>query len=134
MKRLARHFVRDARGAGALEFAIIAPVLIAVLLGGLTAGMALYSGAAVRNAVQRASRVLIYAPSTSAATVKAVAVAQLVNVPVTNLNLTITQEQITTAAAIKRVTWTYNYAVSVPFLPAKTFTFDSSLVVPMAPT
>jgi hypothetical protein len=55
-------------------------------------------------------------------------------VPVTNLTVTVAQEQVTTAEAIKRVSWTYNYAVTIPFLPAKTFTFDSSLVVPMAPT
>ena len=96
--------------------------------------MSLYNGAAVRNAIQRASRVLIYSPGTSADSIKSVATAMLVNVPVTNLTVSIAQEQVTAAESVKRVSWTYSSAVSIPFLPAKTFTFDSSLVVPMAPT
>jgi Flp pilus assembly protein TadG len=129
-----RRFADDRSGATILEFAIVAPVLIAMLIGVFNVGFAMYAGAAVRNAVQRSSRALMMTPTTTAATIKTSAQALLVDVPVNNLAVTVTTETVTASMQIKRVTWTYDYALWVPFASNSTLSFGSSMVVPMAPT
>jgi len=134
VKAWLRRFSDDGRGATMLEFAIVAPVLIAMLVGVFNVGFAMYAGAAVRNAIQRSSRVLMMTPTTTAATIKTSAQALLVDVPVNNLAVTVTTETVTASMQIKRVTWTYDYALWVPFASNSTLSFGSSMVVPMAPT
>jgi Flp pilus assembly protein TadG len=129
-----RHFTDDRSGATILEFAIVAPVLIAMLVGVFNVGFAMYAGAAVRNAIQRSSRALMMTPTTTAATIKTSAQALLVDVPVNNLAVTVTTETVTASMQIKRVSWTYDYALWVPFADNSTLSFGSSMVVPMAPT
>lgn len=128
-----RRLGADRSGATAVEFALVSPALILCLIGVFNLGLALYSGAAVRNAVQRASRALIANPSTPAATLRASAVAMLVNVPAQNLTITVTQETVG-QAIVKRVSWTYSYPVAIPFAPERTFSFDSSLLAPLPPS
>ncbi len=133
MNGLGRRFAGDRSGATILEFAIVAPVLIAMLVGVFNVGFAMYCGAAVRNAIQRSSRILILTPTTTAATVNANAQALLVDVPVNNLAVTITTETVSSTMQVKRVSWTYDYALWVPFASGSTLSFGSSMVVPMVP-
>lgn len=134
MTAFGRRFAGDRQGATILEFAIIAPILIAMLIGIFNLGYAMYCGAAVRNAIQRSSRALILTPTTTAATISTAAQALLVDVPVNNLAVTVTTETVTSTMQIKRVTWTYDYALWVPFASSSTLSFGSSMVVPMVPT
>lgn len=132
--RVFRRLAGDRRGTTALEFAIIAPVFLALVIGVVNFGYASYCGAAVRSAVQRASRQLIITPTTSAATLKTSALALLVDVPVENLTVTVSTETVSTSESIKRVSWTYDYLLWLPLLSDQTLDFNSSIVVPMAPT
>jgi len=134
MNPLRQGFARQTSGAAALEFAIVAPVLIAMLIGIFNLGYAMYCGAAVRNAVQRASRVLVMTPTTTGATISASAQALLVNVPVNDLNVSVTTETVSSTVQVERVSWTYHYVLSVPFATDSTLNFSSSMVVPMVPT
>jgi Flp pilus assembly protein TadG len=129
MRGYLARFRRDRSGATVLEFAIVSPVLFVFLFGIFNVGVAFYSGAAVRNAVQRASRTLIANPDTTASQLKSSAQAMLVNVPVQSLTLSITQETVG-AATLQRVNWTYRYPVSIPLIPDQVFDFSSSLIVP----
>ncbi len=125
---------RDRSGATALEFSILAPALLMMLYGVFDVGFALYCGSAVRSAVQTASRSLITNSATSASTIKNTAQGLLVSVPVNNLALTVTQETASSTETVQRVSWTYKYGLSIPFVPDQWLVFDSSLIVPMAPT
>jgi len=129
-----KHLAGDRSGATALEFAIVAPVFIALLLGVFNFGYALYCGAAVRHAIQQSSRTLMFNPSTTAAVLKSTAVGKLVAVPVNNLAITIVTETITANEQIKRVNWTYDYMVYVPGMPSQSLQMGSSLVVPLPPS
>jgi Flp pilus assembly protein TadG len=133
MTAFGRRFAGDRQGATMLEFAIVAPVLIAMLFGVFNIGYAIYCGAAVRNAIQRSSRVLVMTPATAAATIQSNAQALLVDVPVNNLGVTVTTETVTTAMQVQRVTWTYDYSLWVPFASGASMSFGSSMVVPMTP-
>lgn len=134
MRRLLRRLTRDRRGATALEFAIVAPVFIAMVFGVFNLGYALYCGAAVRHAIQESSRLLMFDPNTTASTFKTAVVSKLVNVPVTNLRIAITDETVKQTQHLKRVTWTYNYMVYAPFITSKAFEMGSSVTVPTLAT
>lgn len=134
MTGFGRRFAGDRGGATILEFAIIAPILVAMLIGIFNLGYAMYCGAAVRNAIQRSSRALMMTPTTTAATISTSAQALLVDVPVNNLAVTVTTETVSTTMQVKRVSWTYDYALWVPFATSSTLSFGSSMVVPMVPT
>jgi len=122
--------IKNQGGAAALEFAIAGPVLVALLVGLGNVGLALYSGSTVRSAVQRASRLIVTNPSTTALAIENQAKTLMLNAPVYDFHVTLTSVTIS-GQAMKQVAWTYTYPVGAPFLPEKTFTFSSSLL--MAP-
>lgn len=127
---LLKGFGREQSGATALEFAIVFPAVAMLLFGTFNVGMAFYSGAAVRSAVQRASRTLILNPNTSASDLRTTALDLMVSVPVQDFAVVVTQETISTAT-VKRVSWTYNYPLSLPLVPTNMLGFSSSLVTPI---
>lgn len=131
--RAFRALIRDARGATALEFAMVSPVLIAMLIGVFNLGYALYCGAAVRHAVQQSSRALLFDPNISASAFKVTVASKLDGVPVANLNIAIGSETVNQTQSLKRVTWTYDYMVCAPFMPSEELEMGSSLIVPLPP-
>lgn len=126
-----RGFGRDRSGATALEFALVSPILIMGLIGVFNIGYSVYCGGTVRNAIERSSRSLILNPATPAATIEADAMDMLVAVPVDDLNVTITTEQIATDVQVRRVRWTYDFLLSVPLMSDTSISMGSSLVVPV---
>lgn len=52
----ARHLLQDQTGATAVEFAMIAPVLLIMLMGIYDVGYQLYAGAVLQGAIQKAGR------------------------------------------------------------------------------
>ncbi len=122
---------RGDSGAAALEFAMLAPVLLALLFGVFELGWALHCGASVRYAIERSSRALITDPNTTASALQSAAQARLSGLPVSNLEISITKETVGTGQ-IARVSWRYNYNMALPYVPDTTITFDSSMVVPIS--
>lgn len=118
-------------GAAALEFALLAPVLLALLFGVFELGWALHCGATVRYAIERSSRALITDPTTTANAIKTAAQARLTGLPVSNLEVSVANETIGTGQ-IARVSWRYNYNMALPYVPSTIITFDSSMVVPIS--
>jgi Flp pilus assembly protein TadG len=125
--------LRDIGGATALEFAMVAPVLIVLLIGVFNLGYALYCGAAVRHAVQQSSRALLFDPNITASAFKATVTSKLDGIPVANLTVAIGSESVTQTQQLKRITWTYDYMVCAPFMPSEELAMGSSLTVPLPP-
>jgi Flp pilus assembly protein TadG len=117
-------------GAAALEFALLAPVLFAMLFGTYELGWALHCGATVRYAIERASRALILDKTTTADAIQTAALTHLAGLPISSLHITLNPETVS-GEQIVRVSWQYNYTMSLPYVPSALFTFDSSMVVPL---
>jgi Flp pilus assembly protein TadG len=130
IRRRRAGFWRNASGAGALEFALVSPILFALFFGTFNLGYALYCGAAVRNAVQRASRSLVATPSMSASSLQSLALTKLTNVPANDFAVSLATETDGTAAGVYRVSWTYHYSLSAYIIPTMTLSMGSSLIVP----
>jgi Flp pilus assembly pilin Flp len=129
-RALVHRLVADRAGAGAVEFAIVAPLLFALLFACLELGWAIQCGSSVRTEVQQAARGLIINPGMSAADLKKKVEQRLQGLPITGFDLSVAEEWINGNARVQRVTWTYEYAMAMPLVPAVVFNFDSSVVVP----
>ena len=71
-----RVLLKQERGAGALEFALAAPVLFTILIGATQVGTMFYANAGVQNAVAEGARVASIFPLPSDEEIKAAITAQ----------------------------------------------------------
>jgi Flp pilus assembly protein TadG len=69
-RRFVRDAARDTSGATAVEFAMISPVLILAIVGGIQMAWTLHRAATVRWALEKNARNLMLNPSESADTLK----------------------------------------------------------------
>jgi Flp pilus assembly protein TadG len=118
-------------GAAAVELALVLPVFVAFVFGIFNLGWAMYCGAEVRHAVERSTRLLIKDPTTSASTIQTNVRAQLKSATPSAVTLSKTTTAVGTGGGIAKLSWTYAYTVTAPFINSKTFHFDSSMVVPL---
>jgi len=118
-------------GTAAVETALVLPVFLAFVFGTLNLGWALFCGAEVRHAVERSSRLLIKDPTTSAATIQTAVRAQLSAATPSAVTLTKSTTAVGSGGGVATLSWTYAYSVEAPFIKTTTFTFDSSMAVPL---
>ena len=117
-------------GAAALETALVSPLFIALVLGTLYVGWALYCGAEVRHAVERSTRLVIQNPDVDEATLEAAVHEQLNAADPDDVTVTLTTHTVGTNGEVARLAWTYGYTIDAPFIDPVTIDFDSSIIVP----
>jgi Flp pilus assembly protein TadG len=81
--------------------------------------------------VERSSRLLIKDPTTSAETIQTAVRAQLSAATPSAVTLTKTTTAVGSGGGVATLSWTYAYSVEAPFIKTTTFTFDSSMAVPL---
>lgn len=124
--------LRDCQsGATALELALVMPAFVALVFGIFNYGWALYCGAEVGYAVQRASRLLIADRDTSVTDLRTAVAAKLSGAKIDDVALTLANETIGASTEVARISWTYRYAIHTPFLSDTVLNFDSSLLTPL---
>lgn len=72
MRNVLLKLARDVRGASIVEFALVAPILIALLIGGMNIGIYLFAQNSVDNAVEAAARDAAIYPTPSDSDLKAI--------------------------------------------------------------
>lgn len=119
-------------GAAALETALVMPVFMTLVIGILNLGWALYCGAEVRHAVERATRLLILDPDATEATIEAAVLDDLDGADPDDVGFTMVTEEVgDTGGAVARLEWTYGYTIEAPFVRPIILDFGSSMVVPL---
>lgn len=125
--RMLRLFARCRRGASAVEFGILAPVLFAMLLGVEEVGRALWIRSALQFAVEETARYALANTSASDSTLQSYAAAKATDVSgVSSANFTISSPT-SGGYTYKLIVGTYAFeplAATVP-LPAVTITVQS---------
>lgn len=124
-------FRRDVAGATAVELALVMPLFVTLVFGVFNYGWALYCGAEVRYAVQRASRILIADPDATVVDLRAAVETRLNGADIDDVTLTLATETFGASTQVARISWTYAYTVETPFLDDAVLTFDSSLLTPL---
>ena len=128
-----RRLLRDVSGATALEFAVISPVLIMMLLGGFQLGWALHCAASVRWSLETSARNLMIDPAETAATLKSAMMSALsgrTNVNSSALSVSIAQDTSNPASKMLVATSTYTTTLVIPFVTDTPLTFTSVTSVP----
>ncbi|MCR9266205.1 MAG: pilus assembly protein [Alphaproteobacteria bacterium] len=126
-----RRFGRDRSGAGALEFALISPALIFLIIGVIQISLALYKGSTVQWIAERAVRTAMIDASVDAA-----ALTQLIESDLAEMGEDL-QVQVafqiddTGAVPIGRIQVDYAYPVALPLVETFYATFSVDSVVPM---
>ena len=117
-------------GAAALETALVMPLFVAMVLGTLYTGWALYCGAEVRHAVERSTRLVIETPTIDQETLQTAVRDQLRAADADDVTITLTTHTVGTDGEVARLGWRYRYNIDAPFIDPLTINFDSSIIVP----
>ena len=118
-------------GATALEFALISPALIMLLVGGVQLGWALHCAATVRWSLETSARNLMMNPTESADTLKSAMVSLLSGkATAQDLTVTITRDTSNAAATQLVATSVYSTNLVIPFVTTTPLSFTSSTKVP----
>jgi len=126
-----RNRLADDRGASAVEFALLAPMLLIFLFGIFQLGLALHYGANVRWALENNARTLLLTPDTTQTQLKTAMLANLSDVPNTgSLAVTLTTDNTDPSAKMLKATSAYTYPLSIPMLPSVDLTFNANVTVP----
>jgi len=125
-----RRFARDASGATAVEFALISPILVFLIVGAVQLAWTLHCAATVRWALETNARNLMMHPSESADTLKTAMLNSLAGkASAQDLAVTITQDS-TGPNTLLVATSTFQSTFSVPFVHDSQLTFTAVTKVP----
>lgn len=111
--RLLHGLVRDCRGVGVLEFALVAPVLLGMLIAIPTLGILFYAQAGLRSTVEDAARYATTWPKPSEADIQARIAAKRFGMDPANI---VAPTVTFTSATPSYVTITMGYNLTVNFL------------------
>jgi Flp pilus assembly protein TadG len=119
----------DASGASALEFGMIAPLLIILLFGVFQIGWALHCASSVRYALEESARSLSIDQDITAAEVETAMRSRLDDFADPEISVTISEDTSTAGLHITNLHATYVHALEAPLLPAWELRFQSVAAV-----
>lgn len=132
-RRLGR-LARDRRGTSAVEFAILAPALFALLFGTIQLGWALHCNQSVDWAVQTATRQLVATPSLTQAQLQSQVQSLLSHVADSSeVTVALNEDPPGASPQLARVSATYVHTIGVPFLPTFNYTYSTSSAAVLNP-
>jgi hypothetical protein len=126
----ANRLAREEGGAAAVEFAMIAPPLFAMILGILALGMAYYEGATIQWSLERGLRTAMVYPDTTAEAIEAAMQEELalIGSPDVDFSYEIDDDGEVPLAIVRA---DYVIPIRVPFLPDVSLRFTAENVAPV---
>ncbi len=124
-----RRFAGNDSGASAVEFGMIAPLLIIVLFGIFQIGWALHCASSVSYALDESARALSIDPEITAAEVEAAMRERLDAIADPEISVTIDEDTATPGLRLTNLQATYVHSLAVPLLPVWELRFQSAAVV-----
>jgi len=123
-------FARDARGAAAVEFAIIAPAMLTCIVGILMLGISYYEGATVQWSLERSLRSAMVHADVTADEIRALIEADLeaIGAPEVDFHYEVDD---TGAVPLAVVTVGYDVPLQIPFVPDLALRFTAENVAPV---
>ena len=115
-------FARDRRGASAVEFALVTPLLVLIMFGIVHLGWAYHCANSVQFALIQASRQLMIDPGVDEDDVRATMEAFLDEVASADIAVAVDEVSIN-GVAFSRATAEYDHVVAIPLAPEFTLHF-----------
>jgi TadE-like protein len=127
----ANRIAREEGGTAAVEFAMIAPLLFALILGIVALGMAYYEGATIRWSLERGLRTAMVYPDTTPEDIEAAMQEELalIGSPDVDFSYEIDDDGAVLLAIVRA---DYEIPIRVPFLPDMSLRFAAENVAPVA--
>jgi Flp pilus assembly protein TadG len=126
-----RAWLADQRGATAVEFALVLPMLVIFILGIWYMGWSMNLGSEVRHAVELGSRIYITNPNATDNELKAAIASHLTDVPINSITLSTSTSTIGSASS-QHISWSFQTNAPIPFLSSIEISFNGSYDVPGA--
>lgn len=123
---------RDTSGSAAVEFAIVAPVFLALTFGVFQLGWQFHCAASTRYALERSARELTMNTTMTASQLQSRVTSQLEAIASTNVAVSLTR-QTTADGPVAIATATYTGRLDVPLLASYPISFRSTVTVPTTP-
>ena len=125
--------MRDARGNAAIEFAILAPVLVLFILGIFETGRLYFVRGSMRYAINEAARyAMVFATAQNTAIEQRVR-DNLIGIPAADVTATVT-DQVIGGINYKQISLSYNFSSIVgSFLPWPSIALNTQTAVPIIP-
>jgi Flp pilus assembly protein TadG len=126
-----RRSLADEQGGAAVEFAIVAPLLFALIAGILMLGWTFHSVSSVRYALEEAGRSLQLDPQMTEAELADVVEARLEMLAKPEVTVTLVVGEPEDGIRIAQATAQYAITFSVPLLPSFELEMQTSVTVPL---
>ncbi|CAN7359771.1 pilus assembly protein [Phenylobacterium sp. LjRoot225] len=119
---------KDESGGSAIEFALLSPLLILVVVGTIQVGWILHCAASVRWALEASARTLLFDPNQTADQLRSAMLTKLSGLAdARELAVTLTRDS---AARTVVVQTRYDAPLSLPLVSMDKLTFQTSVTVP----
>ena len=119
-------------GATAVEFAIIAPVFLVMVLGTVELGRAMWIKASIQYAVEETTRYAMVNTGTSMSDLQTYAGTQLIGVEEADVTF-VAQTESADGSSFVSITGSHNFSVLVPIVPLPDVTLSAKSRVPLNP-
>ncbi|MER9229964.1 pilus assembly protein [Mesorhizobium sp. M0664] len=134
MSAKSRAFTGDASGGAALEFALIAPILITLLIGIFAFGWALNAMSSVRYTLETSSRALQMKNSLTEAEIEAIATAKLLSLGLSDVDVTIAIDAPSGGFRMAHLTAKYAFVIEFPYFDRYPINYATTVTVPLIGT
>jgi Flp pilus assembly protein TadG len=129
-----RRAIHHTGGAAAVEFAMIFPALVLVIVGIVVGGWTFNCVSSLRLALEASGRALEINPNLTVDDLTTIAKTQLASTGDPNVTLSLASDTSVSGVQMTRITGSYSVSVQIPFLPAQQVSFQTSIAVPATVT
>ena len=130
-RQTARGLHRDRSGGAALEFALIAPILVMLLFGIFAFGWSLNAESSVRYTLEASSRALQMNNSLTQSDIQAIATQKLLTLGLKDVVVTIVIDAASGGFRMAHLTANYAYVIAFPYFDQYPINYSTTVTVPL---
>jgi Flp pilus assembly protein TadG len=127
-----RQIYQDQNGSSAVEFAIVGPIFIILVIGVIAFGYAIYGVVTVRYALEQTSRVLQLNSSMTKDQLTTILANKITGLGDPNVTLSLSIDPQVGDEKLAHLAVTYTFNVNIPLLPTYSIDYQSAVTVPLA--
>lgn len=128
-----RRLARCRKGATAVEFALVAPIFLIMMLGIFEVGRAMWIKAVMQFGLEEATRYALVNTSIATGTLETYAKGRMTGTFVSSASLTVTaSSSISASVTYMQIVATYSFNVLVPIVPIPTVTLQAKSKFPIS--
>ena len=132
--RRVQRFISDPSAAAALEFAILAPLFIALMFGVIILGWAFYTMSTMNYVAEKVGRVLFLNPSMSSSEVEERVATDLAYLDRSALTVDVSFETVSGGYRVGRAVVSYEFSIEIPLAGTYPWLYTTTVSVPLGST